>query len=61
MKFFFIGKLIKIILFTKFDFLSPKKNKILVFDKDLSSEESTTINAYLSNKWGLSIDCDGDY
>ena len=34
MKFFFIGKLIKIILFTKFDFLSPKKNKILVFDHE---------------------------
>ncbi len=35
--------------------------EILVFDKDLSSEESTTINAYLSNKWGLSIDSDVDY
>ena len=30
------------------------------FDKDLSSEESIKVNAYLAEKWGLSIDSDGD-
>ena len=34
--------------------------EILIFDKDLSSEESIKVNAYLAEKWGLSIDSDGD-
>ena len=33
MRFLFLKKLINIILFTKFYFLSPKKSKILVFDQ----------------------------
>ena len=34
--------------------------EILIFDKDLSSEESIKVNAYLAEKWGLNIDSDGD-